>query len=600
MDTYPRWSLDSIYSGLSSDSFTDNINLLYKTCEAVCLLASDVEEIPENSDDMKFWLSDVVSHLNMMVNLYENLESYAYCRFSVDTRDKETIDGLQRIEKIAMKVKVAKVAITNALASHAEDIEKLCAQDARFIPYAFILTEMIENHKHLMSPELESLAADLQRAGGDAWRRLQESISSTATAFWDEDTGSRKSVIELRALAFHHDRAIRERAFRKEIAIWKEYEIPLASALNGVKGFSVSLDRRRSYASSLDRSVSQSRITQKTLDTLIEVLERAKPLFTTYLRKKAQLLGLDRLAFYDLFAPVGEGGARWSFEDAKAFIIEQFSDFYTPMGEFASYAFEHHWIDAQPDVGKVGGAYCIHFPLAGESRVLCNFDGSFSSVSTVAHELGHAFHGDILKRTPGLLRDYPMTLAETASIFAEAVIFNGALRKASDTDCLPLIESFLMNATQTIIDILSRFYFEQAVFAGRQKGELTVQDFCALMIDAQKKSYGDGLDPEALHPYMWAVKGHYYNTDLAYYNYPYAFGQLFGMGLYAQYLQDGDQFCERYVKMLQMAGSDSAVAVTAAVGFDIETTEFWQQGIDLLSGYVERFCSLADEQIQND
>ena len=328
-------------------------------------------------------------------------------------------------------------------------------------------------------------------------------------------------------------------------------------------------------------------------------MESALPMFRRYLKKKAELLGIDTLAFYDLFAPVGETTKEWSFEEAKEFIITQFTSFYKPMGDFASYAFEHDWIDAQPAEGKVGGAYCIHFPLVRESRVLCNFDGSFSSVTTIAHELGHAFHGDVLKRSPGLLRSYTMTLAETASIFAETVIFNGALSRAGDSERLGMIESYIKDATQTIIDILSRFYFEQSVFARRTDSELTAQEFCDLMEDAQKKTYGEALDADALHPYMWAVKGHYYNTDLAFYNYPYAFGQLFGLGLYAQYMKEGEQFCSRYIQLLEMTGRDSAVAVTAAAGFDIESRDFWQQGVDILKEYIDEFCSLVDRRIHH-
>ncbi len=599
MNTVPRWSLDTIYTGFSSDSFHDNISLLYKTCEALESLASEAERIQEGSDDLRLWLRDVIDHTNMMMDLYENLESYAYTRFSVNTRDKEAIDGLQTVERIALAVKSARVAVTNAVAVHEKSIASMCETIEELKPFSFVLHELIQEQRHLMPPAMESLASDLQRSGGDAWGRLHESLSSTAKVVWNSETGEEKSVIELRALAFHPDRETRKRAFEEEISVWKSLEVPLAFALNGVKGFTVTLDKRRKYASSLERSIRQSRISRKTLDALIGVMESALPMFRRYLKKKAELLGLDTLAFYDLFAPVGETTKEWSFEEAKEFIITQFTSFYKPMGDFASYAFEHDWIDAQPAEGKVGGAYCIHFPLVRESRVLCNFDGSFSSVTTIAHELGHAFHDDVLKRSPGLLRSYPMTLAETASIFAETVIFNGALSRAGDSERLGMIESYIKDATQTIIDILSRFYFEQSVFARRADSELTAQEFCGLMEDAQKKTYGDALDADALHPYMWAVKGHYYDTDLAFYNYPYAFGQLFGLGLYAQYMKEGEQFCSRYVQLLEMTGRDSAVAVTAAAGFDIESRDFWQQGVDILKEYIDEFCALVDRRIHH-
>ncbi len=597
MQPLPRWSLDSIYSSPDCDAYNDNKNLLYKTCEAVELLAGEISEL-HDLEDISLWLKDVLGHVNMMSDLYENLESYAYTRFSVNTRDKAAQDTLQEIEEISLKVKSANVAITNAFGQRAEMIMSLCTEDPRLVQYTYTFERMIKESSHLMSPELEALAAELQRAGGDAWGRLQEAISSTSSILWDKKSGERKTVIELRSLAFHPDREIREKAYRKEIEIWRSQEIPLAYALNGVKGFTAVYDKRRSYNSSIEHSIEQARISTKTLDALIAVLEEAQPLFRTYFKKKAELLGLDRLSFYDLFAPINKDERQWGFGEAKDFITEIFSEFYSPMGEFAEYAFSHDWIDAEPDDGKVGGAYCIGFPLAKESRILCNFDGSFSGVSTVAHELGHAFHGKVLTESPALLRDYPMTLAETASIFSETVIFNGALKRSSIEQRLTMIESFLMDAAQTVVDILSRYYFESEVFMRRATTELTPGECCEVMADAQKRTYGDALNEEELHPYMWAVKGHYYGTDLAFYNYPYAFGQLFGMSLYAQYQSEGDTFCERYVRLLEQTGSESAETVTASAGFDIETKDFWRKGISILEGYIDEFCDLADERLK--
>lgn len=595
MGTYPRWSLTSIYPDFSSDLFIDNVNLLSRTCESVRILA---EESVRLNDGLELWLEDLISHMNMMLELYENLESYAYCRFSVNTRDREAVEGLNRIEKMALAVKSAEAAASKACSMHRERLLQICSEVQKFAPYRFILEEILEQSTHMMSLEMEDLAADLQRSGGDAWGRLQESVSSTSKTLWNRDTGSKKSVIELRALAFHPDRAVRQRAFKKELKVWESHEIPLAAALNGVKGFTVALDQRRSYASSLDHALAQARTSRKTLESLISVMEDALPDFRRYLKKKAQLLGLGTLAFYDLFAPLGISKSKsWSFEETKEFIIEQFSSFYPPMGDFARKAFEASWIDAQPDDGKVGGAYCIHFPLNRESRILCNFDGSFNSVTTVAHELGHAFHGHVLDGTPGLLRQYPMTLAETASIFAEAVVFNGAVSKADESERLVLIESYLKDTTQTIVDILSRFYFEKSVFETRQEHELAAEELCQLMTDAQKRTYGDGLEESTLHRYMWAVKGHYYAPDLAFYNYPYAFGQLLGTGLYQQYSEEGPEFCDSYLTLLRDAGSNSAEAVTSAAGFEITEKTFWEQGITQIRRYIDEFCMLADKQL---
>jgi oligoendopeptidase F len=265
------------------------------------------------------------------------------------------------------------------------------------------------------------------------------------------------------------------------------------------------------------------------------------------------------------------------------------------MGDFARRAFDESWIDAEPREGKVGGAYCTHFGPFGVSRVLANFNGSFSSVTTVAHELGHAFHGDTIKDLPPVQTAYPMTLAETASIFAETIAFEGAVERAPAAEKASLLELNLQDSTQVIVDILSRFRFEKEVFSRRASGELSPEDFSSLMLEAQKATYGEALDHEALHPYMWAVKGHYYSPDLGFYNFPYAFGQLFALGLFARFKAEGKAFFPAYVALLRETGRASAEAVTALAGFDISTEAFWQSGVDVIAAQVREFSSLVDK-----
>jgi pepF/M3 family oligoendopeptidase len=402
-------------------------------------------------------------------------------------------------------------------------------------------------------------------------------------------------------LAHSPDRGIRERAYRAELAAWKSMEIPLAASLNGVKGTALTMDKRRGWKSALQKSAFQSRLSEKALETLIAAMEKSLPLFRRYLKAKASLLGLKTCAFYDLFAPVGNASKKWTWTEATEFIIRQFTAFDPDMGAFARKAVSRSWIDAPGREGKIGGAYCTDFPLAGrpgeqirgESRILCNFEGSFDSVFTLAHELGHGWHHELIKDLSRVQSAYPMTLAETASIFAETIVFEGALGAAdNDKDRLTLIEGNLKDCCQVIVDILSRFYFERDLFERRDKGELSPEELCALIIDAQKKTYGDGLDPELLHPYMWAVKSHYYNTGLGFYNYPYAFGQLFSLGLFARFKQEGSSFAGAYREMLRLTGQAAAADVAKSAGFNIEDGAFWQDGIALIAGRIEEFEKL--------
>jgi pepF/M3 family oligoendopeptidase len=438
-----------------------------------------------------------------------------------------------------------------------------------------------------MSVEEEDLAADLARSGADAWGRLQEALSANLKTEWEE--GVEKTVVQLRSLAFDPSRSIREKAFRSELALWESARVPLAFALNGVKGHSISVDGRRGYQSTLEKSWEQNRITGTALQTMIDVMTESLPLFRRYLGAKARALGLPRLAFFDLFAPISGEGRSWTFAEGREFIAEQFGDFSAGLEEFAELAFSGQWIDAEPREGKVGGAYCMGVPDRKESRVLCNFDGSFSSITTLAHELGHAYHHHILRDASNIHRDYPMTLAETASIFAENLLVEGAIKKLQKQEQAGVLEAFLADSTQVVVDILSRYLFENQLFQRRTQGDLSPDDLCALMLDAQKKTYGDALDPDHLHPYMWAVKGHYYSQGYAFYNYPYAFGLLFGLGLLRLYREEGRDFVSRYDQILINTGRLDAGALTREAGFDIEDRSFWDGSIEMIRERVIQF-----------
>ena len=580
----PRWDLAAAYPGFESEPYARDKKRFKKAVESFSRSASDRST---RKDSPEKWLKRCIKTYNTAVDLYENLAAFAYCRYSVNTRDTVATNEISAIDEAAVPLHRAMVVFRNGLHDVRKKVKRVVSDSKSLKKYAFFVEEELFYREHQMSADEEDLAADLSRSGADAWSRLQESISSTLSVPWDES--GTKTVVELRSLAHDADRSVREKAYELEIGAWKSMETPIAFALNGVKGTSVVLNKRRSYNSALEKATRQSRISEKALDALIAVMEESLPIFRGYLTTKAHALGLERLAFYDIFAPIGPNTRSWSFQEARGFIVEQFTGFSTDLGEFAEKAFADSWIDAEPRDGKVGGAYCIGFPIAGESRILANFDGTFSGLTTLAHELGHAYHGEVLRKEPAIRRDYPMTLAETASIFCEAIVFNRALASAADGEKAAILEILLQDTTQVIVDILSRFRFERAVFDARKKGELSPDELCALMIDAQKSTYGDALDAEKLHPYMWAVKGHYYRPELSFYNFPYSFGQLFGLALYARYESDPDGFPVRYRKILEETGSASAVDVTRAAGFDIETKEFWRAGISFIEQKANEF-----------
>lgn len=570
----PRWDLNEIYSGCDSDDFNLAIKSCYDNCTKVKSLIED-----------KISIEEVIKTWEKVLDTYETLDAYTSVLLSVETNNSDYMLALNRVSKLSLTVNNLEVFVINYLDVNKEEVLKKCEMDLN--EYSFVLHELLEKHKHMKSVEVEAIASDLNRSGTEAFERLQEALISRTTIDYK---GEEKTVTELRALAFDKDREIRKAAFEKEVQLLKNNEIAYAASINGVKGATISLDELHLYTP-LERSLEQSRINEKTIEALISTIEKNLPLFRKYLNKKAQMLNLDHLAFYDLFAPVSKESKFYEFEDAKEFILDKFYGFSKQMGDFAKNAFDNNWIDAEPRKNKVGGAYDVGFPDAQVSRVLCNYDYSYNGLSTLAHELGHAYHDSVVLPKSHLLRTYPMTLAETASIFSETIVLQGALEKADESERISLIETFLQDTTQVCVDILCRFYFERELFAKRVESELSSEELCKIMVESQKKTYGTLSE---YHPFMWAVKGHYYSSDFSFYNYPYAFGQLFALGVFAQKEKLGDDFALKYNNMLEHTGKDSAKNVASLLDCDIESEEFWQSSLDIVSKYVEDFVNASN------
>jgi pepF/M3 family oligoendopeptidase len=396
----------------------------------------------------------------------------------------------------------------------------------------------------------------------------------------------------VRNLAFDPDREVRRRAHEAELEGWKSVAVPLAAALNSIKGEANTLTRRRHWDSALDESIFDSNIDRRTLDVMMEAARESFPDFRRYMHIKALMMGLDRLAWYDIFAPVGGTTHTWDFSDAQRFIVEQFSSYSNKMGDFAGRAFEEEWIDAEPRNGKRDGAYCM--PIRrDESRVFTNYMPSYGGVSTLAHELGHAYHNMVKAGRTTLQKTTPMTLAETASIFCETIIRHAAMKDANHEEQIAILSESIQDSCQVVVDITSRFLFESRVFDKRRERELTVDELCIIMLDAQKETYGDGVNESTLHPYMWAVKPHYYRVDRSFYNFPYMFGLLFGLGLYARYRQDPEAFQRNYDDLLSSTGMDDAATLAARFGIDIRTPAFWRSSLDIIRADIAEFERLV-------
>ena len=559
----PKWDLESIYPGVESKEFNSDIERVYKLSG----------ELKEKSKDKSIPLSELIKLRDELMALTTEIGAYAYTSFSVNTTDPVVLAAYSKVEKAEVAARDADTFFEYYSAGRESEFSNPELKD-----YSLFLNEAKISRSHMMSLEEESLAQEMLQVSSSSWEKLHMTITA-------EIKDGDKTLTQLRGMQSSSDRSVRKDAFEREIKILEKNRTALAAALNGVKGTTLLLEKRRGWKDPLDRSLFYSRITHKTLSALISALEDSREMFRSYLNTKAKLLGLDHLDWYDVTAPVGNVSLSYTWDEAKELVTKCYTSFSPEVGAFIKNAFDHNWIDPLSHDGKIGGAYDISFPIKGESRVMMNWEGSYDSVSTLAHELGHAYHDYVVKDYPMSQKNYPMTLAETASIFGETTIFQEVLKKATHEESLGIIEAFVASSFQVCIDILSRFYFEKYAFEARRNGDVTSDEFCRLMTKAQDETYGDAV--KIKHPYMWAVKGHYYSEGFSFYNYPYAFGQLFALGLYAS-KDSVDDFPSHYKNVLSMTGRFSAEDVARAAGCDIEDKEFWLKGIKLIAGYAEK------------
>jgi len=462
--------------------------------------------------------------------------------------------------------------------------------------HAFYIHEVYEQSKFLMSDKEEALAAELSLSGGNSWQKLHGTVTSQLSVTFEQDgVESEIPVATLQNIRrTDPDETIRRRAFDVEIAAWESVREPLAACLNGVKGTSITLYKKRGRKDSLHHTLDQSRIDRATLETMMDVMKGSFPMFRRYFKGKAMKLNKGSLAWWDLFAPLGENDRRFTYDETKDFIVAQFNSYSDHLATFAERVFDDGWIDAEPRDGKRGGGFCMDVPGVEESRILVNYDGSLDQLFTIAHELGHAFHNECQVGKTMLQRHTPMTLAETASNFCETIVTDAALASvASDGEELTILENFLVSSSHVIVDIYSRFLFEKEVFERREQAELSADDFCEIMARCQVETYGDGLDAEALHPYMWAWKPHYSSPELSYYNFPYAFGLMFGLGLYAEYKERGTPFIDDYESLLRSTGEGTAEDLAQRFDIDLRKPDFWENSLKLIGSRIDRYLELV-------
>lgn len=591
----PHWDMTPLFPGLDSPEFAASFQ---RAIDDIADLATTFDALGINKRDAAIVTdADVgaaetsAGRLNRLYDDIRLLSTYLHAFVTTNSRDNAAQARMSELQQNVVRLSQLSTRFTAWIGSL--DVDELLRRSAVARDHEFMVRKASEEARHLMSPAEENLAAELNVPGGTAWAKLHGNVTSQLSVPFEVDGETRPLPMSLiRALATDANRDVRRRAYEAELAAWPTVAVPLAAALNSIKGEVNTLARRRSWESALDRSLFDNNMDRASLDALMLAAHEAFPDFRRYLRAKARALGVAELAWYDLFAPVGASHKVWEYDDATRFILEQFGSYSPRLRDYAARAFTEYWVDAEPRDGKRDGAFCMGV-RRDESRILMNYKPSFQSVSTLAHELGHGYHNLNLAPRTSLQRATPMTLAETASTFCETIVFQAALREADREEQIALLEETLQGAAQVVVDITSRFIFEQAVFDGRQRRELSVDELNTLMLDAQRQTYGDGLDQSRLHPYMWAVKGHYYSTGRSFYNYPYMFGLLFGLGLYARYQADPTAFKASYDDLLSSTGLADAATLAARFGIDIRTPDFWRASLDLIRRDIDRFEQLV-------
>lgn len=591
----PHWDMSAIYPSLQSPEFAQGYAGVVQDIADLAQLFDAhhiVEQPPAPLDEQAIrTFETIITAYNAALEAVRTLRAYISCFVTTNSQDTVAQARMSELQQHLVRLSQLSTRLTAWLGSL--DVEELITRSSLASDHAFTLREAKIEATHLMSPAEEALSAELNVTGGTAWSKLHSNLTSQLSIPFEIDGETRELPMSMiRNLAFDARREVRKRAYEAELAGWEKAALPLAAALNSIKGEVNLLSQRRGWESPLEASLFGNSIDRQTLDAMLGAAQKSFPAFRRYLQAKARVLHLPRLAWYDLFVSVGEGERAYSFDQARDFIVAQFGSYSERLANFAARAFGERWIDAEPRRGKVDGAFCISL-RGDESRVLSNFKPVYAGVSTLAHELGHGYHNLNLAHRTSLQRSHPMTLAETASIFCETIVRHAALKQGSQQEQIAILEASLQDSCQVVVDITSRFLFEQRFFERRRQRELSIEEIKELMLQAQRETYGDGLDENALHPYMWAVKGHYYSTGRSFYNYPYMFGLLFGLGLYARYQQDPETFKQGYDELLSLTGMADATTLARRFGIDLRTEAFWNASLDIIRQDIEQFEQLT-------
>lgn len=578
------WDLSVLYKGLDDPQYISDRKELVKKVEVMNDFAKTLDVADKKT------VRDILEMRNDYAAILK-LASYLSLSSSTNTADTDVVSHLQQVLADHSKASEAH-AIIDEFLSEIDNLDELL-EDEYIKAHEFYLREIISQKQYQLSAKEEALIAAINLNGVNNWEDLYDYLTSSYTMDYK---GEAITLTEVRNLAYSDDAEVRKSAYEAELAGYKGLESSLAYSLNSIKGHVNTMVDLRGYKSPIHMTLEESRMSKETLDAMFSAIDDSLPKFRQFLQHKGKLLGHENgLPFYDLFAPLVKSEKEYSIEFAQDMIKSSFATFSPDLHDMVETAFENDWIDYLPRANKRGGAFCSNQAVIKQSFVLSNFGHDLSGVVTLAHELGHAYHGYRIENHYLLNTDYVMPIAETASNFCELILSEAAMKTAERNEKIELLENMISDATQTIVDIYSRYLFEQSVFDNRKDQFLSAEKLVELMEDAQLKTYGEGLDKEYLHGYMWACKPHYYSSGTNFYNFPYAYGALFSKGLYAKYLEEGESFVAKYDNMLTNTTVLSCEDIGALVDVDVTTKAFWKTSLNMMEDMIDEFIELTSE-----
>jgi len=580
-----NWDLTKLYESYESDSFQDDFKNL-----DVMIQKTNEFKVKFKEENYVAIVTDYLLNEIDLNNLIGRLYRYISLRQSTNTTCQDSAKYQVLIMRKLSELTEVETLFSKFVAS-IPNIQEFVYETDFLKEHSFYIQEIFDKNKYVLDEQTEGLLSKLNQSSGSLWGKMQGVLTSTLEVEFD---GEILTLPEIINKGEDKDPKIRKRAYETELEAYKKIDKAIAFSMNGIKGQVNTLTEKRGFTSPLDHALKVSRMEEKTLNAMISAMKEYLPHFRKYLRRKAELLGHnDGLPFYDLGAPIGKSSSEFTVPMAQDYILKNFGTFSSHLKALANKAFTENWVDYRPYKGKVGGAFCANIHPIKESRILTNFTGTFGDVITLAHELGHAYHGDNIFNESALNSSYTMPVAETASTFCETIVLKAALQDAEGEELLNILESDLQGSTAVIVDILSRFIFERSVFEDQKTDFLDENKLKELMLEAQRQTYGNGLNEDLMHPYMWLWKPHYYSTGLSYYNWPYAFGLLFAKGLYGVYQKEGQEFPDKYDALLQVTGKLSVEDIAKQADIDVTDINFWRTSLEVIKEDIELFLKLT-------